>query len=641
MIKTGINTRVFTTMVILITIGLLIASFTTCNNSLQEIILTDIQGDFPKIVVKQGDTEIPNGGIYEITGVPEGSSIEVDFTIENSGQIDLQLTGAERVTLSGDEYFVLSTLQPDFTIPPGESAAFSVQFSPPNIELRTSTITITNNDPDQGDYSITLSGNGEVIAVTDISLSKNSTSILISYTEQLDATILPSNATNKHVIWESDNESVASVGSNGLVTALTEGTVIIMVTSGDGGFTDTCEVSTIPIDVSGVSLNTNTATITLGNTEQLIATVEPTDATDKLVSWESDNESVATVNSSGLISTVAPGTATITAITNEGSYTDTCLVQVFAPGGQQNYSLTVLMQTVSFLLNYVPEHTFPTGTDDSGTATVSDGFLIGETEVTFELWDGIRQYAEGYLSYNISNNGTLGDDGSGSSQEPVTEINWRDAIVWSNALTEVYNDVNGTNFTFVYKDTGTPIRDSSDTNAAQCDNVTPDPDADGFRLLTSDEWELAARWRDNSTNTVAGYSDPWFTKGNSASDAYTYHNDESDINPVNGMVDGKDTNDEVAVYGYYWDGDWVLTGGADTDTAVVKSKAANSLSLYDMSGNVSEWCFDWHQDYIGSRRLTHGGGHAVSANKLQVGDLEDGSPQFEFWYMGLRIGKNP
>ena len=80
--------------------------------------------------------------------------------------------------------------------------------------------------------------------------------------------------------------------------------------------------------VTGVSLNKNTTTIKVGGTETLTATVEPANATNKAVTWSSDNISVATVDANGLVTAVAEGSATITVTTEDGSKTATCTVIV-------------------------------------------------------------------------------------------------------------------------------------------------------------------------------------------------------------------------------------------------------------------------------------------------------------------------
>lgn len=82
-----------------------------------------------------------------------------------------------------------------------------------------------------------------------------------------------------------------------------------------------------PVAVSGVSLNKNTTTLSVNDTEQLTATVTPSDATNQNVTWSSDDADVATVVA-GLVTAVAAGTATITVTTVDGNKTDTCEVTV-------------------------------------------------------------------------------------------------------------------------------------------------------------------------------------------------------------------------------------------------------------------------------------------------------------------------
>ena len=177
----------------------------------------------------------------------------------------------------------------------------------------------------------TLNVNSEThIAVTGVALNKNSTTLTAGDEETLVATVLPVNATNKNVSWNSSDATVASVDSNGKVTALQAGTTNITVTTQDGNYTAVCGVTVnAAVSVTGVTLDEDSISLTsAAETKQLTATVAPENATDKSVTWSSSDEQVATVSDTGLVTAVADGTATITVTTTDGSFTDTCEVTV-------------------------------------------------------------------------------------------------------------------------------------------------------------------------------------------------------------------------------------------------------------------------------------------------------------------------
>ena len=99
---------------------------------------------------------------------------------------------------------------------------------------------------------------------------------------------------------------------NAYATAV-EGSAIVLKVVGDGGETPP------PVLVSKITLNTTTATLEVGKTTTLTATVEPSDATNKDVTWTSSNENVATVTANGTVTAKAPGTTTITATAEGGT----------------------------------------------------------------------------------------------------------------------------------------------------------------------------------------------------------------------------------------------------------------------------------------------------------------------------------
>ncbi len=161
-----------------------------------------------------------------------------------------------------------------------------------------------------------------VKSAESLELDKTAAEITEGETLQLAATVLPEDATDQTVTWTSSNDGVATVDANGLVTAVALGTATITATTNDGSnLTAACAVTVKPAVVlaTSVTLNETTAEVTVGETLQLTATVAPENASNPTVTWSSSDEGVATVDETGKVTAVAPGTATITATTNDGS----------------------------------------------------------------------------------------------------------------------------------------------------------------------------------------------------------------------------------------------------------------------------------------------------------------------------------
>jgi uncharacterized protein YjdB len=181
-----------------------------------------------------------------------------------------------------------------------------------------------------GSVYLTTTCGGTVVPVTSVSVSPASASVSVGGTQQLTATVLPSNATNQTVSWSSSNTSVATVNASGLVTGVATGTATITVTTQDGSRTATSSitVTNTTVPVTGVSVSPTSASLNVAATQQLTATVLPSNATNKNVSWSTSNASVATVNATGLVTAVAVGAATITVTTQDGSKTATSSITV-------------------------------------------------------------------------------------------------------------------------------------------------------------------------------------------------------------------------------------------------------------------------------------------------------------------------
>ena len=168
----------------------------------------------------------------------------------------------------------------------------------------------------------------KVYHVESVSLSEYELSLQVGASAVLSATVLPENASNKKVKWSSGDESVASIDQNGNIVAKKIGTTKITVETEDGGFTDSCTVIVGACLVTGVSLDRQNVTLNKGDEIVLIATVRPENATNKSVTWESDNSAVASVDGEGKVKAVSAGTAKITVTTEDGGHTASCYVTV-------------------------------------------------------------------------------------------------------------------------------------------------------------------------------------------------------------------------------------------------------------------------------------------------------------------------
>ncbi len=165
----------------------------------------------------------------------------------------------------------------------------------------------------------------ENVAVSSVTLGEPSLTLAPAATATLSYEVLPAEATNKNVTWESSNNNVATV-ADGVVTAVGVGETIITVRTEDMNKTATCTV-TVAVGVTGIALNPSTLDLYIEDTETLAVEFTPAEATNKNVTWTSSQTAIATV-ADGVVTAVAPGEAVITATTEDGGKTATCTVTV-------------------------------------------------------------------------------------------------------------------------------------------------------------------------------------------------------------------------------------------------------------------------------------------------------------------------
>lgn len=256
----------------------------------------------------------------------------------------------------------------------------------------TAKITVTTADGGKTDYcEVEVSDEAStdpVVNVTGVSLSVKTKALSVGASFVLTATVAPENAADKTVSWASSKPEVASVDQSGKITAKAVGTASITVTTNDGGKTDMCTVtvseSSAPnVSVKGISISPASATLEIGVTKKLSATVAPANATDKSVSWASDNTAVATVAQDGTVTAKAAGTANITATANDGSgVRGVCSVTV-----KDNSVTPVVKHTVVFYSEGV----------EVDRVSVENGKTVSAPSVTKDGY-----YLEGWATSNSS-----------------------------------------------------------------------------------------------------------------------------------------------------------------------------------------------------------------------------------------------
>jgi hypothetical protein len=168
------------------------------------------------------------------------------------------------------------------------------------------------------------------VPVTGVTLDQTELALAPGVKKILTAVVTPADATDKTVTWSSSNAAAISVdAATGELTAETAGSATITVETADGGFTATRAVTVKNVPVTGVAVDQTELTLAPGAKKTLAATVLSAAATNKSVTWSSDKEDVATVNSAtGEVQAIAVGEAIITATTVENGFTAECVVTV-------------------------------------------------------------------------------------------------------------------------------------------------------------------------------------------------------------------------------------------------------------------------------------------------------------------------
>lgn len=182
---------------------------------------------------------------------------------------------------------------------------------------------VDENDADANLYSNSVSEESEAVIipepVTGIEVANDyqHMGLFVGGSGKIRYSVLPGNATNTNVTFKSLNEKVATVDANGVVTGVSEGNADIVITTEEGGFEAKCTVRVDGIDARGIErVGDKTVTMGLNQTRQLQVKITPSDTTNKNVQWTSSNNSVATVDSNGVVTSKNSGSTIITATTH-------------------------------------------------------------------------------------------------------------------------------------------------------------------------------------------------------------------------------------------------------------------------------------------------------------------------------------
>ncbi|MCR4859627.1 MAG: Ig-like domain-containing protein [Bacteroidales bacterium] len=228
------------------------------------------------------------------------------------------------------------------------------------------------------DGSFIASANLQVTSpATGISLDQTSYTFGGNYLDgltplQLKATVTPSSA-SQTCIWSSSDESVATVSQSGVVTPVGNGTATI--TASKGSLSATCSVTVDAwIRVTGITLNKNTLTVTANSTFQLKATLTPSNATNKSLTWSTSDNNVAALDNTGKLTLKKPGIAQI---------------QVVSP----DYVIANCIVTVVSVVQNNPSYP---DSDYTGFVDMGNGYYIAATNVGAEhAWDYGSAFAWG------------------------------------------------------------------------------------------------------------------------------------------------------------------------------------------------------------------------------------------------------
>ena len=475
----------------------------------------------------------------------------------------------------------------------------------------------------------------DAIEPQTVTMSENEASVEIGKQLPLTATVAPSDATPRTVYWSSTNTSVATVSSSGTVTAVGIGDCYIRAICVDKQAL--CHITVTPERVT-ITLDQQEARLMPNHLMTLTATSSPA-TTDLAVT--SSNNAVAIpriVNGTIQVVGVSEGIATITVSTADGwCHPATCQVTVYTELGDVTCDGYINIADATSLIDYI------LGSESAISSTTnadtnSDG-VIGIADVTAIIdyilaggiwpWEDPLPVTETFTVNGVTFTMVAVEGGTftmGASDDDTEAYSWEKpahqvtlssfSIGQTEVTQELWQAVMGSNPSYFTGDLSRPVEKVSWYDCQTFITRLNEMTGKQFRLPTEAEWEYAAR-------------------GGNQSQGYKYA--------------GSNTIGDVA---WYYDNSYGLgSSNPDYGTHAVATKAANELGLYDMSGNVWEWCQDWYSSSYysnsptvnptgptsGSNRVLRGGSWGSDARRCRVTDRDDNYLSNTGSYLGLRL----